>query len=215
MEIKNKSGNVIGKIQIESSEKDTALNEIVMNLQPGEGKAIYVADAAPAHQFTQQTNYAATPWDQGMDILKEKLLPWQPRFTKKHIAQDIQIYYGFNNLSPQEIEEMAQECKSTGSNVVIRDLIPNDNIVGVRVMYDKFLFHLFGTTKTRIQHSYNGQATVTALHVRGYDAFYISDLEYSKLLWIEEDVNGKPLQYEISGQNIEQKDLIELAESLI
>ena len=55
MEIKNKSGNVIGKIQIESSEKDTALNEIVMNLQPGEGKAIYVADAAPDHQFTKRT----------------------------------------------------------------------------------------------------------------------------------------------------------------
>lgn len=214
MEIKNKSGNVIGKIQIESSEKDSALNAIVMNLQPGEGKAIYIADASD-HQFTQQTNYAATPWEQGIDVLIDKLLPWQPRFPKNHVVRDIQVYYGFNNLSPQEIDEMAKECKSTGSNVVIRDLKPNDNIVGVRIMYDKdLLFRMFGTTKTRIQ-SDNVHATVTALNVRGYEAFFITDVEHNKLLWIEEDVNGKPLQYEISGQHIKQKEIIELAESMI
>ncbi|MCJ8010155.1 hypothetical protein MUG84_00170 [Paenibacillus sp. KQZ6P-2] len=71
MEIKNKSGNVIGKIQIQSLQDENILDNIIHELRPGDGKGIYIADAVD-NKFTQQTNYAAIEWDKGYEMLRDK-----------------------------------------------------------------------------------------------------------------------------------------------
>lgn len=78
MDIKNKSGDVLGKIQIESLRNDHAIDRIVFDLKPGEGKAIYTADVIE-NQFTQQTNYAPIPWEDGLKQLQKHYSPWRDR----------------------------------------------------------------------------------------------------------------------------------------
>lgn len=214
MEIKNKKGNVIGKIDFQSRQE--IINEII-DLRPGEGKAIYIADAAD-NKFSQQTNYAPISWDGSTESLKEKLTPWKPQFPTHSKMCNIQVYYGFENLSSQEIDEMVDESERTEKNVVVRELKPNNKLVGVSITYERnqetYKFQIFGTTKSRIQMPDDGNASIEQLYVRGNEAFYISDADNQQLIWIEEDVNGKAIQYEISGRNIQKEYVLSIVESM-
>lgn len=214
MEIKSKKGNVIGKIDFQS--RQDIISEII-DLRPGEGKAIYIADAAD-NKFSQQTNCAAISWDGSLESLKEKLTPWQPQFPTHSVMCGIQVYYGFENLTSQEIDEMVEESERTGKNVVVRELKPNNKLVGVSITYENnqetYKFQIFGTTKSRIQMPDGGDSSIEQLNVRDIEAFYISNAENQQLIWIEEDINGKALQYEISGRNIQKEDALSVMESM-
>ncbi|WP_440118979.1 hypothetical protein [Paenibacillus sp. QZ-Y1] len=105
MEVKNQRGDVIGKIQFQTTVDQGEIQRIILDLAPGEGKGIYIADAVD-NNFTQQTNYAARDWDADLDALREKLHPWKPRFPTDSDVRHIQLYYGFDNLTVQEIDEM-------------------------------------------------------------------------------------------------------------
>lgn len=113
MEIKNKSGDVLGKIQIESIRSEHAIDRIVIDLKPGEGKAIYTADVTE-NQFTQQSNYAAIPWEDGLEQLQQLYSPWQPKFPIDSGIDAIRVFYGFDNLTHQEIDEMIEESNRSG-----------------------------------------------------------------------------------------------------
>lgn len=52
MEITNKKGQVIGKIQMQSPQGSNLDSKLNINLKPGEGKAFYIADAVD-NKFTQ------------------------------------------------------------------------------------------------------------------------------------------------------------------
>ncbi|WP_342572647.1 DUF4367 domain-containing protein [Paenibacillus sp. FSL R5-0749] len=216
MDIKNKSGDVLGKIQIESLRKDRAIDRIVIDLKPGEGKAIYTADASE-NQFTQQTNYAAIPWEDGLEQLQKLYSPWQPKFPIDSDIDAIHVFYGFDNLTTQEIEEMVEESNRSGSNVVIRDLKPNKRVVGISITYQEYggyTLNIFGTTKSRIALPDHGGATVKQAAIRGVQAFFIVNNETSQLIWIEEDVQGKALQYEINGRNMSEDLVMKIAKSM-
>lgn len=216
MDIKNKSGDVLGKIQIESLRKDRAIDRIVIDLKPGEGKAIYTADASE-NQFTQQTNYAAIPWEDGLEQLQKLYSPWQPKFPFDSDIDAIHVFYGFDNLTPQEIEEMVEESNRSGTNVVIRDLKPNKRVVGISITYQEYggyTLNIFGTTKSRIALPDHGGATVKQAAIRGVQAFFIVNNETSQLIWIEEDVQGKALQYEINGRNMSEDLVMKIAKSM-
>ncbi|WP_339241786.1 DUF4367 domain-containing protein [Paenibacillus sp. FSL R5-0517] len=216
MDIKNKSGDVLGKIQIESLRKDRAIDRIVIDLKPGEGKAIYTADASE-NQFTQQTNYAAIPWEDGLEQLQKLYSPWQPKFPIDSDIDAIHVFYGFDNLTPQEIEEMVEESNRSGTNVVIRDLKPNKRVVGISITYQEYggyTLNIFGTTKSRIALPDHGGATVKQAAIRGVQAFFIVNNETSQLIWIEEDVQGKALQYEINGRNMSEDLVMKIAKSM-
>ncbi|MCP1183727.1 DUF4367 domain-containing protein [Paenibacillus sp. 1781tsa1] len=213
MDIKNKSGDVLGKIQIESLRNDNAIDRIVFDLKPGDGKAIYNADA-PENQFTQQTNYAAIPWEDGLEQLQKHYSPWQPKFPIDSDIDAIHVFYGFDNLTPQEIDEMIEESNRTGRNVVIRDLKPNKRVVGIRITYQEYggyKLNIFGTTKSRIALPDHDGITVKQVAIRGVQAFFIVNNETSQLIWIEEDVQGKALQYEIIGRNMSEDLVMKIA----
>lgn len=183
MDIKNKSGDVLGKIQIESL-RDNAIDRIVIDLKPGEGKAIYTADVTE-NQFTQQTNYAAIPWDDGLEQLQRLYSPWQPKFPIDSDIDAIHVFYGFDNLTPQEIDEMIEESNRSGRNVVIRDLKPNKKVVGISITdkeYGGYKLNIFGTTKSRIALPDHDGTTVMQAAIRGVQAFYIFDNETSQLI---------------------------------
>ncbi|MBD8837869.1 DUF4367 domain-containing protein [Paenibacillus sp. CFBP 13594] len=216
MDIKNKSGDVLGKIQIESLRKDHAIDRIVIDLKPGEGKAIYTADATE-NQFTQQTNYAAIPWEDGLEQLQKLYSPWQPKFPIDSDIDAIHVFYGFDNLTPQEIDEMIEESNRLGSNVVIRDLKPNKKVVGISITYKEYggyKLNIFGTTKSRIALPDHDGTKVKQVALRGVEAFYIFNNETSQLIWIEEDVHGKALQYEIIGRNMSEDLVMKIANSM-
>lgn len=58
MDINNQNGDFLGRIQMEAQESDYVVDQIIRTLKPGDGKAIYIANAGE-HQFTQQTNYVS------------------------------------------------------------------------------------------------------------------------------------------------------------
>ncbi|RPK30440.1 hypothetical protein [Paenibacillus xylanexedens] len=216
MDIKNKSGDVLGKIQIESLRNDSAIDRIVIDLKPGEGKAIYTADATE-NQFTQQTNYAAIPWEDGLEQLQKLYSPWQPKFPIDSDIDAIHVFYGFDNLTPQEIDEMIEESNRLGRNVVIRDLKPNKKVVGISITYKEYggyKLNIFGTTKSRIALPDHDGTKVKQVALRGVEAFYIFNNETSQLIWIEEDVHGKALQYEIIGRNMSEDLVMEITNSM-
>ncbi|KAA8787573.1 DUF4367 domain-containing protein [Paenibacillus amylolyticus] len=216
MDIKNQNGDFLGKIQIESLDSEDGMDQIIGNLRPGDGKAIYIADAKE-NSFTQQTNYAAVEWENGLEQLKENLTSWKPRFPAQVEHNSIQVYYGFDNLTPDEIEAMAEESKMTGKNVIVRDLKPNNKLVGVSITYGgekSFTLRIFGTTKSRIGLSESELAQVRTLHVRGVEAFYFTNHGTDRLIWIEEGSSGKALQYELFGKPMPADILINIAESM-
>ncbi|PZT53277.1 hypothetical protein [Paenibacillus silvae] len=216
MDIKNQNGDFLGKIQMQSLESDHVVDQIIRTLRPGDGKAIYIADAE-ANQFTQQTNYAAVEWQYSLNELKESMTGWQPKFPSHAEADHIQVYYGFDNLTTDEIEAMAEESRRTGQKVVVRDLKPNNTLVGVRLTYKgegTCTLHIFGTTKSRIQLSEHELSQVKNLLVRGAEAFYFSNHRADRLIWIEAGSSGKALQYELIGEQMSEAALIQIAETM-
>ena len=179
MDINNQNGDFLGRIQMEAQESDYVVDQIIRTLKPGDGKAIYIANAGE-QQFTQQTNYAAVEWEHGLEQLKETLTEWQPQFPAHAGVESIQVYYGFDNLTPDEIEAMAEESRTTGQQVVVRDLHPNNKLVGVRIRYQgkgTGPSH-FGTTKSRVYLSEDELSQVQPLRVRDAEAFYFQITEW-------------------------------------
>lgn len=217
MDIKNENGEIIGKIQFQYLEDRSVIDNIVLSLRPGDGKGIYI-DNADNHNVTQQTNYEAKKWDGDIKSLIDKIRPWQPCFPTDSIVE-IRVYYGFDNLSSEEIDEMIGESKRTGQKVVIRDLKPNNKIVGLNITYQSvkgtYILQIFGTTKSRIQAPNDDQGKIEQLYVRGNKAYYITNLGESHTIWIEEDAKGKALQYEIIGRDLHLENVISITESMV
>ena len=150
MEMRNEKGEVLGILNVASLQAESTIDIVIRELKPGFGKGIYLADDK---KISQQTNYAPVNWLDGLDELKAKASSWEPVFPANAEVKGIQVYYGFDNLTQEEIDEMAIESANTGKDVV-RDLKPNDTFVGVSLLYRKeetsFQFRIFGTTKSRI-----------------------------------------------------------------
>jgi hypothetical protein len=215
MEMKNDKGDVIAILNIDLVQEDNAIDNIIRGLKPGMGKGIYLVNEK---KISQQTNYAAVRWLEGLDELKAKAPLWEPVFPVNAEMMDIHIFYGFDNLTQEEIDEMALESERSGKSVV-RDLRPNDTIVGVSVFYRKqestFEFRIFGTTKSRIQVPNIDQHTIESLTIRTNEAVYVGDSEKQKLIWAEVGPNkGKVLQYEVLAERSNRDWLVSIAESL-
>ncbi|WP_418037760.1 hypothetical protein [Paenibacillus xylanilyticus] len=215
MEMRNEEGEVLAILNVDSSQEENSIDRIVRQLQPGMGKGIYVA---ADKKISQQTNYGAVKWLGGVTGLKAKLSPWEPVFPAGANVIDIQVYYGFDNLTEEEIDEMARESSETGKDVV-RDLKPNDTFVGVNLLYRKdetvFQFRIFGTTKSRIQIPDVEKQTIEKLTIRSNEAVYVGDDELQRLVWAEVGpTTGKALQYEVVAEESNRDWLISITESL-
>lgn len=218
MEMKDEKGNVLGILDIDSLNRNNVMDTIVQELKPGMGKGIYIADSGEK-KISQQTNYKAVEWNAGLTALREKASPWELSFPMDAELENIQVYYGFDNLTNQEIDEMVEESRRTGKHVVLRDLRPNHKLVGLSVTYNKggrdFEFRIFGTTKSRIQLSDLEDYTYENVQIRGNEAVYIGNDEKQQLIWIEMDSRGKALQYEIGTEGSDRDWVISIAESLL
>ena len=218
MEMKDEKGNVLGILDIDSLNRNNVMEAIIKELKPGMGKGIYIADLGEK-KISQQTNYKAVEWNAGLPALREKASPWELSFPMDAELENIQVYYGFDNLTNQEIDEMIEESRRTGKHVVLRDLRPNHTLVGLSVTYNKggrdFEFRIFGTTKSRIQLSDLEDYTYENVQIRGNEAVYIGDDEKQQLIWIEMDSRGKVLQYEIGTEGSDRDWVISIAESLL
>lgn len=215
MEMKSEKGDVLAILNIDSFKKENDIDNIIRELKPGMGKGIYIANEK---KITQQTNYKTVKWQGGLDELKAKAPSWELVFPIDVEVKDIRIYYGFDNLTQEEIDEMATESERTGRNVVV-DLKPNDTLVGVSLICRKdettFEFRIFGTTKSRIHVPNIERHIIENLTIRGNDAVYVGDSERQQLIWAEVGPNmGKALQYEILAERSSRDWLISIASSL-
>lgn len=218
VEMKDEKGNVLGILDIDSLNRNNVMETIIKELKPGMGKGIYIADTGEK-KISQQTNYKAVEWTAGLTALREKASAWELSFPVDAELENIQVYYGFDNLTNQEIDEMVEESRRTGKQVVLRDLRPNHTLVGLSVAYNKggrdFEFQIFGTTKSRIQLSDIEDYTYENVQIRGNEAVYIGNDEKQQLIWIEMDSRGKALQYEIGTEGSDRDWVISIAESLL
>ncbi|WP_422656824.1 hypothetical protein ACK8P5_13645 [Paenibacillus sp. EC2-1] len=215
--MKNEIGEVIATVRIDSFQEENPLDSILRDLKPGMGKAIYVADQGE-RSVNQQTNYEAITWSQNLNDLIKLATPWQLYFPVDSELLNIHVYYGFDNLTDQEIDQMIIESQKTGKNIIIKDLRPNNVLVGMKLHYkleeNSFEFRIFGTTKSRIHVPNIEQHTIEHLKIRGYDAVYIADGEKQQLIWAEETIPGNPLQYELLAERSNRTSLVKIAESL-
>ncbi|WP_336776485.1 hypothetical protein [Paenibacillus sp. MMO-58] len=215
MEMRNEKGEVLAILNVDSLQEESTIDIVIRELMPGMGKGIYLA---ADKKISQQTNYAPVKWLDGLDVLKAKASSWEPVFPANAELIEVQVYYGFDNLTPEEIDEMAIESASTGKDVV-RDLKPNNTFVGVSLLYRKeeitFQFRIFGTTKSRIHVPDEDKHTIENLTIRSNDAVYVGDSEVQQLIWAEMGPTmGKALQYEILAERSHRDWLISIAESL-
>ncbi|ULL14764.1 hypothetical protein DVH26_10070 [Paenibacillus sp. H1-7] len=215
MEMRNEKGEVLAILNVDSLQEENTIDIVIRELRPGMGKGIYLADDK---KISQQTNYAPVKWLDGLDKLKAKASSWEPVFPANAEVMDIQVYYGFDNLTQEEINEMAIESAKTGKDVV-RDLKPNDTFVGVSLLYRKeettFEFRIFGTTKSRIHVPDVEKHTIEHLTIRTNEAVYVGDNEIQQLIWAEVGPTmGKALQYEVLAERSNRDWLISISESL-
>lgn len=215
MEMRNQKGEVLAILNIDSPQEENTIDIVIRQLKPGMGKGIYLA---ADKKISQQTNYGAVKWTGEIEELKAKTSSWEPVFPADAEVMDIQVYYGFDNLTQEEIDEMAIESSRTGNDVV-RDLRPNDTFVGVSLLYRKeeteFQFRIFGTTKSRIHVPDLEKHTIENLTIRSNEAVYIRNNELQRLIWAEVGpTKGKALQYEVVAEHSNRDSLISISESL-
>lgn len=215
MEMRNVEGEVLAILNVNSLQEENTIDNVIRQLKPGMGKGIYLANDK---KISQQTNYAPVKWFGGIEELKAKTSSWEPVFPANAEVMDIQVYYGFDNLSQEEIDEMAIESSKTGKDVV-RDLKPNDTFVGVSLLYREeettFQFRIFGTTKSRIHVPEVEKNTIENLTIRSNEAVYVGYNELQQLVWAEVGPTmGKALQYEILAKHSNRDWLISISGSL-
>jgi len=217
IEMRNENGDTLATLRVDSIRADDALDAIIRTLRPGMGKAIYVSGTTD-RTVSQQTHYEAVKWNEGIRALLDRAAPLRLRLPGDAEWREVRVYYGFDNASEEEIEEMIAESERFGKKVVVRDLRPNGQLVGVNLgcVQDgrAFEFRIFKTTKSRVHVPDIGKEEIGRLRVRGHEAVYLQNDGRRQLIWAEpESGSGKVLQYELHGENLGRDEMIRIAES--
>ncbi|WP_042163977.1 hypothetical protein [Paenibacillus gorillae] len=217
IEMRNGNGDLLASVRVDAFQPDDPMDAIIQQLKPGMGKAIYIASQGD-RTVSQQTNYKAVLWPHNLEQLFELAAPWNPPLPVEADIRRIEVYYGFDDVTEEEIEEMIAESEGQGKPVV-RDLRPNTNIVGVRLLYDQagrsFECRLFGTTKSRIHVPDTEQQTIERLLIHGQEAVYLENIEVRQLIWaMEVPRTSRAVQYELRAEHGDREWLIRIANTI-
>jgi hypothetical protein len=154
LELVNKNGEMLAKVTIDTLDLEDPFDQIIHQLKPGMGKAIYLVNNNPQKVISNQTNYNHEKWTQGLEELYKNMTPYKFNLPADADLQEIYVMYGFDSLEENEIQEMYDEAERTGIHVVVRDLRKNNRLVGAKFIYTKdghlFELHVLTTTKNRI-----------------------------------------------------------------
>ncbi|MFF2091041.1 hypothetical protein [Paenibacillus sp. NPDC058174] len=218
IEMRNGNGEVLASVRVDTFQPDDPMDAIIQQLKPGMGKAIYIA-AQGDRTVSQQTNYAAVLWPHSLEQLFEEAAPWNPPLPVEAEIRRIEVYYGFDDVTEEEIEEMIAESEQQSKPVVVRDLRPNKNIVGARLLYDQadrnFECRLFGTTKSRIHVPDMEQQTIERLLIHGQEAVYLQNDEVRQLIWaMEVPQTSRAVQYELRAEHSDREWLLHIANTI-
>lgn len=217
LELSNEEGKTLGKVTVDTFDTNDPVDRIVRQLEPGTGRAIYVANTSPELAFTQQTNYKPVPWLFGTAELIKQAKPYTFRLVSGIEPVSISVMYGFDSLQPHEIEEMRKEAESTDRTIVIRSMRPNGKLVGALFRYvvdGKHLeLHLLTTTKSAVHVPELDQHLVERAAVGRHPAVYIADSISHQLIWMTED-HGQPLHYELRSSELDRERLFDIAEEI-
>lgn len=129
----NKSGQFLGKVTVDTLDAEDPFDQIIQQLRPGMGKAIYIADNNPVKMISNQTNYEHEAWDRGIQELVERFHPYDIKLPLEAEIKAIHVMYGFDSLDEAEIDAMYAEAERSGERVVVRDLRKNNTLVGASI----------------------------------------------------------------------------------
>ncbi|GGG77539.1 hypothetical protein [Paenibacillus radicis (ex Gao et al. 2016)] len=218
IDMRNDNGDVLASVRVDTFQPSDPMDAIIQQLKPGMGKAIYIAGQGD-RAVSQQTNYEAVLWPDSLEQLFQQAAPWNPPLPLEAELRRIEVYYGFDNVTEEEREAMIAESEQQGKSVVVRDLRPNTDIVGVRLLYDKadrsFECRLFGTTKSRIHVPDMEQQTIERLRIHGQEAVYLESEEMRRLIWATEHPQApRAVQYELLAEHGDREWLLEIANTI-
>lgn len=200
IDLANQKGETLAKIMVDTLDANDPFDQIIRQLKPGTGKAIYMVENNPNKTISNQTCYEAEKWPLGLKELLEQFAPSAIKLPHQARLQEMNVMYGFDSLEPREMDEMVQEAEATGKNIIVRDLRKSHRLVGAKLLYslDDSLFelHLLTTTKNRIHVPDIHQHTIERTHVGDQEALYLSDSTHHQLLWVD-DGQDIHIQYEI------------------
>lgn len=134
-ELANPKGNMLAKVMVDSLDSRDQLDQILQQLKPGTGKAIFIAENNPERAISNQTCYEAEAWPAGLHELLKEFEPLRIKLPRQARLQDIRVMYGFDALEPWEVEELYQEVARTGSGFAMRDLRKSPRLVGAQLLY--------------------------------------------------------------------------------
>lgn len=201
LELLNKKGDLLGKVTVDTLGEEDPMDQIIQQLIPGTGKAIYVAGGNPDRIISNQTNYAHEPWHEGMEALRDRLQPCRFSTPADARLERIFVMYGFDSLTDQEKQEMYEEADRTGQPVIVRDLKKSQRLVGAKLEYSKeghsFELHILTTTKNRIHVPDIDSHHIERVSVGGGEGVYLADAAHQQLLWIVEEAEGSRIQYDL------------------
>jgi hypothetical protein len=213
--LRGASGNPVSAIRVDSWDESDPMDRILQQLKPGMGIAVYIAGTADG-AVSQQTCYKPVEWTGSLNGLLAAASPYDPRLPAGAELIRASVMYGFDNLTDDEIAEMIERSEHTGQRVVVRDLVPNDRLVGAQLDYtyggQSFEYHILTTTKSRIHVPDIQDHRIERVAVNGQEGLYLSDGYQNQLIWVEEDsASGYPLQYEIRARQAEKEWLLAIA----
>jgi hypothetical protein len=217
LELVNKNGEMLAKVTIDTLDLEDPFDQIIHQLKPGMGKAIYLVNNNPQKVISNQTNYKHEKWTQGLEELYKNMTPYKFNLPADADLQEIYVMYGFDSLEENEIQEMYDEAERTGIHVVVRDLRKNNRLVGAKFIYTKdghlFELHVLTTTKNRIHVPDINRHRIERTSIGNQEGVYLCDSMKQQLLWVD-DINGVNIQYEIRTERAAKEWVFTIAESL-
>lgn len=214
IDLTNKRGEMIAKVMVDSLDPNDRFDQIIQQLKPGTGKAIFMVDNNPEKTISNQTFYEAEKWSLGLNELLKKVEPNKVKLPQQAQLQEINVMYGFDSLESWEIDEMYKEAELTGKKIIVRDLRKSNRMVGAKLLYtsddSSFELHILITTKNRIHVPDINNHTVERTKVGSKEAVYLSDSTNHQLLWVD-DEQGINIQYEIRTSSRSKEWVFETA----
>lgn len=217
IDLTNKKGEMLAKVMVDTLDSNDPFDQIIQQLKPGTGKAIFIVANNPDKTISNQTFYETEKWSLGLKELLKKIEPYKIKLPHQSKLQEIYVIYGFDSLETWEINEMYAEAEMTGKKIIVRDLRKSNRMVGAKLLYtsDDSLFELniLTTTKNRIHVPDISKHTVERTKVGSKEAVYLSDSTNHQLLWVD-DEQGINIQYEIRTSSRSKKWVFEVAKGL-
>ncbi|CAG7658479.1 hypothetical protein PAECIP111802_07051 [Paenibacillus allorhizosphaerae] len=176
----------------------------------------------PNKQIRNETNYSGERWSGSLRQLLDTIHPLRIRLAPGLQPKKIEVIYGFEPISTNQMLEMYQEAEETGATIVTRDLRKSSDLVGGSLYYlvkgrlveCRILVSQLASSTSRIHVPSIDEHEEEMLLVHQCPAAYLYDRHRHQLIWAEEK-DGFCFQYDLrEHQQLTKEEIVRFAQSL-